>query len=184
MKARSRFALITTTIAALTLSAIASADMKSTGGNVSFTVPGPLGMTISGKSNSLSATEVGGKVTLTIGFVCGGEPCFDTDSSLRNKHLVNGVGKDAAVFTIDKSKLSIPEDGKTTTGSGVGSLLLHGVKNDAQAMTYKISRKGNDYTVDGKTTVYLDKHKIEVKHAGIGPKNDVAVTLHFVLHET
>src|ERR1700753_2982158 len=80
MKARSRFALITTTFAALSLSAIASADMKyAGGGGVEFKLPGgTAGLSIDGTSSEVSAAETGGKIVVTVKLDCAGKSCLKT----------------------------------------------------------------------------------------------------------
>ena len=89
MKARSRFAMITTTLVALSLSAMASADMKHAGdGGIEFSLPGgTAGLKIEGKSADITANEVGGKVVIVAKIDCGEKGCLKTGIDKRDEHL-------------------------------------------------------------------------------------------------
>lgn len=191
MKARSRFALITTTLVALSLSAIASAELKSKGeGKVHFALSkGTGGMVVEGDSTRIKAHEADGKVIVTVHFSCGEDnPCFKTGGAfgLRDKHLVKYVtseGKNpAAKLEIEKSKLTIPEDGKSSAGDVEGKLTLNGVTN-AQKFHYEAKRSGGDITVNGRLAAELDKYNIKPSYMGIKPGNTATVTVTFQLHD-
>jgi polyisoprenoid-binding protein YceI len=157
MKARSRFAIITTTVAALTLSAfVASAEMKSAGGGaLEFSLPGgTAGLKIEGKSDpdakdKVTATEAGGKIVVTVLFDCGKTACIKTGIDTRDEHLRKYIGADSfskATLSVDKSKVNIPKDGEETSGSATGEMDFHGKKNPV-AFTYKAKRTGSDVHV-------------------------------------
>ena len=187
MKARSRFALITTTIAALTLSAMASADMKANSGTVSFVLPGPIGMTIKGSSPKLTVAEAGGKIVITVPFLCGHDEdgdvgCFKTGIGLRDRHLIHYAGTKPAVFSIEKSKLTIPDDGKNASGKVTGTLELNGT-SAPQVINYKVSRAGGEYTVSGDAIVTLKQFGIEPGYKGVGTGKEATLKLDFKLHD-
>jgi YceI-like domain len=165
MKARSRFAIITTTIAALSLSAIASADMKSAGGGgLEFKLPGgTAGLTIEGKSTEVTASESGGKIIVVAKLDCGETSCLKTGIDKRDehlwKHLDSGKFKNATL-TVDKSTLKLPADNEKSAGDASGELDFHGVKKTVK-FHYEASRTGSDYHIHGSTSINIADFKIE-----------------------
>jgi len=125
MKARSRFAIITTALAALSLSALASAEMKSAGGGgLEFKLPGgTAGLTIEGKSEQLTASEAGGKIVVVAKLDCGETSCLKTGIDKRDehlwKHMESGKYK-TATLTVDKSSLKLPADNDKSEGDASG----------------------------------------------------------------
>ena len=188
MKARSRFAIITTTLAALSLSALASADMKHAGdGGLEFSLPGgTAGLKIEGKSTEVTANETGGKVTIVVKIDCGETGCIKTGIDKRDEHLVKyleGKKFPTATMTVDKSKLTLPDDGKETEGKTTGELKLHGVTKTVP-ITYKIKRTGSDYHVRGTTVFTLDDFKIEQpSFAGVSTGKEISVKIKFKVRE-
>ncbi len=155
MKARSRFAIITTTFAALTLSAfVASAELKSAGGGgLEFSLPGgTAGLKIEGSSTDVEAHEDAGKIIVTVNLNCGATACMKTGIDKRDEHLRKYLESDKygkAVLKADKSKLTIPKDGEESSGSGTGDLTFHGQTHPV-SFTYKAKRTGSDVHVKAK----------------------------------
>lgn len=201
MKARSRFAIITTTFAALSLSAIAaSADMKQVGGgHMHMSLPGKI-VSIEGDSDAVTASESGGKVTVTIKLDCGGKPCINTKNGMRDEHFWKHCQKDKngdvkekdgkvvvvypkATFVVDKSALKLPADGAKVSDKATGKLSLHGVTKD-EPFTYTIKRSGSDYDVTGVIKVkHLEYGLPEAGYLGVHPGPEATVTVTFKLHE-
>jgi hypothetical protein len=195
MKARSRFAIITTAIAALSLSAIASADMKSAGGGaMEFKLPGgTAGLTIEGKSDAVTASETGGKVVVVVGLDCGGKSCVKTGIDKRDEHLrehleVEKKSKDGksfgtATLTVETAKLKLPADGATSEGDATGELFFHGVTKPVK-FKYGAKRTGSDYHVHGALTVHIEDFGMEQpSFAGVHTGSDVEVKVKFKLRE-
>ncbi|MEO7036145.1 MAG: YceI family protein [Polyangiaceae bacterium] len=188
MKARSRFAIITTTLAALSISALASADMKNAGdGGLEFSLPGgTAGLKIEGKSSDITANETGGKVTIVVKIDCGETACLKTGIDKRDEHLAKALEAKkfpTATMTVDKSKLSLPEDGKETEGDTTGQLKLHGVTNSVP-VHYHVKRTGSDYHVRGTTKFTLEEFKIEQpSFAGVTTGKELSVKVKFKLRE-
>jgi polyisoprenoid-binding protein YceI len=165
MKARSRFALITTTFAALSLSAIASADMKYIGGGgLEFKLPGgTAGLSIDGTSDNVTAQESGAKIVVTVKLDCAGKSCLKTGIDTRDEHLYDHIeaGKfPTATLSVDKSKLSLPADNATSEGEATGDLTFHGVTRPVK-FKYGAKRTGSDYHVHGSTSINLGDFKLE-----------------------
>ncbi len=188
MKARSRFAIITTTLAALSLSAIASADMKNAGGGgLEFKLPGgTANLTIEGKSTEVTASETGGKIVVVAKLDCGETSCLKTGIDKRDEHLWKHLesGKyPTATFTVDKSKLTLPADNATSEGEVAGELNFHGVKKTVK-IKYGAKRTGSDYHVHGSTSINLADFKIEQpSFAGVHTGMVADVKVKFKLRE-
>jgi polyisoprenoid-binding protein YceI len=189
MKARSRFAIITTTLAALSLCALASADMKHAGdGGCEFSLPGgTAGLKIEGKSSDITASESGGKVTIVAKVDCGETACFKTGIDKRDEHLAKYLEAKkfpTATLTVEKSKLTLPADGAESEGKTTGELKLHGVTKTVP-ITYKIKRTGSDYHVRGTTTFTLSDFKIEQpSFAGVTTGKEITVKVKFKVRES
>jgi polyisoprenoid-binding protein YceI len=188
MKARSRFAIITTTLVALSLSAMASADMKHAGdGGLEFSLPGgTAGLKIEGKSADITASETGGKVTIVAKIECGETSCIKTGIDKRDEHLAKALDAKkfpTATLTVDKSKLTLPADGAESEGKTTGELKLHGVTKTVP-VTYKVKRTGSDYHVRGTTSFKLEDFKIEQpSFAGVTTGKEVTVKVKFKVRE-
>jgi len=188
MKARSRFVTITTAIAALSLSALASAEMKSAGGGgLEFKLPGgTAGLTIEGKSTEVTASEASGKIVVVAKLDCGETSCLKTGIDKRDehlwKHLESGKFK-TATLTVDKSTLTLPEDNKESEGDASGELDFHGVKKTVK-FHYKAKRTGSDYMVHGLTSINIADFKIEQpSFAGVHTGMTAEVKVKFKLRE-
>ena len=188
MKARSRFALITTTLAALSLSAIASADMANAGGGyIDFKLPGgTAGLSIEGKGTDVTASETGGKLVVVVKLDCGETSCLKTGIDKRDEHMWKYLesGKyPKATLTVDKSKLTLPADNATSEGEVQGELSFHGVKKMV-SVKYGAKRTGSDYHVHGTTSINLADFKIEQpSFAGVHTGMVAEINVKFKLRE-
>jgi polyisoprenoid-binding protein YceI len=182
MKARSRFAIITTTLAALTISAVAfAADWKfPSGGTVEFSCPKgseTLSISISGTTNNVSIKDDGGKVTIVTKLDCDGKSCLKTGIGVRDEHLYEHIeaGKHkTATLVIDKSKLKPPGDG-TVSGEVPAELTFHG---KTKTVTVKYTVKGGEAT--GTTHFKLTDFGLDkAKKMGVSTGSEVDVTTKF-----
>ncbi len=191
MKARSHFAIITTTLAALSLSALASADMKYAGdGGLEFKLPGgTAGLVIEGKSSEVTASDAGGKITVTAKLLCGDGGCIKTGIDKRDEHLLKYLGakeakkNETCTFVVDKSKLKLPADGATSEGDVTGDMTVHGVTH-SETIHYGSKRTGSDYHVHGKASFPLSDFGIEKpSFAGVSTGTQVEIKVKFKLRE-
>ena len=143
MKARSRFAIITTTLAALTISAAAfAADWKLPGtGTVEFAVigKGATQVTIKGTTNNVSVKDDGSKIIINVKIDCDGKSCLKTGIGMRDEHMyehIEAKKHSKAKLVIDKSKLKPAAD--KVEGDVPGELTFHG-KTKSVTVHYKVS---------------------------------------------
>jgi polyisoprenoid-binding protein YceI len=146
-------------VAALTFSLAASAKLVGIGDNdVKFLALGPAGMKINGSAPTLKAEEKDDNLVVTV-------PVTDlkTGIGLRDKHLRGYLETSkypTATLAVERSKLKIPENGKTVESSATGKLTLHGVSKDTK-FKYQAKRTGSDIHVQGVVDVNILDHKIE-----------------------
>lgn len=138
---------LSTLFAACTLSLVAAAKLSTIGGSsVTFETTGK-GLSLKGEGGGLRAEEADGKLVLTSA-VQG----IKTGISERDKHLktkyIDAKSHPHVKLTIDRSKLTLPEDGKRVKGSVTGQLSLAG-KTKPVKVSYSAARTGSDYHVDG-----------------------------------
>jgi polyisoprenoid-binding protein YceI len=155
-----RSILVTIVFSILTFSLVASARLVSAGDvDVRFLALGPAGMKINGKSGELNVEEKDGKIVHTAPLTN-----LKTGIGLRDKHLRGYLETDKypnATLVVDKSKLTLPEDNKTSRGSATGQFTLHGVTKPLK-FSYRAKRTGSDYHVQGLADVDIRDHKVEV----------------------
>jgi len=163
----------------LSVPALAAVDKVGTS-SATFSGKGPAGFKLDGKTEDLKVKEDGKSVTVTV-------PLKDLttgielrDSHMRDKYLEVGKYPDA-VFELPYASVTLPADGKKTSGKGKGKLTLHG-KTKEVPFTYTIQRKGDTYTANGTMPVNLKDHDISVpNYLGVTVKPDIetAVTFQF-----
>jgi polyisoprenoid-binding protein YceI len=177
MKARSRFAIITTTIAALTISAVAfAADWKLPGtGTVEFKVPGKgaTSVTISGSTSNVSVKDDGSKITINVKLDCDGKSCLKTGIGMRDEHMhehIEAKKHPKATLVIDKSKLK--PAGSSVEGDVPADLTFHG-KTKSVTVHYKV--EGGEATA----TTHFPLSDFDLKPAskmGISTGAEVEIT--------
>ena len=160
----------------------ASAKFESAGDDdVRFLALGPAGMKINGKASDLDATEKGGNIRIKV-------PVHDlkTGIGLRDKHLkkyIKSGSNKHAVLVVDRSKLKLPDDKKTVSGSATGSLTLAGVTKPLK-FSYKAKRTGSDFHVQGRAKVDIRDHDIEVPcYLGVCVDPEVKIKVKFKLRD-
>jgi polyisoprenoid-binding protein YceI len=158
MKRRSRF-LPLSILLSLSVAFAASAELSRVGTpSIQFLALGPAGMKINGTSSDLAAKEDDGKLTLTAPLTN-----LKTGIGLRDNHLrgyLNTSKHPNAVLVVDRSRLKLPEDGKTVEGTTTGDFTLNG-KTKPLKFRYKAKRTGSDYHVQGMADVNIENHGIE-----------------------
>jgi polyisoprenoid-binding protein YceI len=169
-------------VAGLTVSFAASARLEDAGDvDVHFLATGPGGMKINGEGSDLKASETDGKLTIKAPLTN-----LKTGIGLRDKHLRNYLETSKypdATLVIERSKLDIPENDKTSKGSATGNLTLHGVTKPLK-FTYKALRTGSDYHVQGLATVDIRDYGIEVPcYLGVCVEPEVKLKVKFKLRE-
>ena len=176
------FLIASALVLGLAVPMAASAKFEDAGDeDVRFLALGPAGMKINGKASDLSAKESGGKLKISV-------PVDDlkTGIGLRDKHLKKYIkaGKNKrAVLVVERSKLKLPGDKKTVKGKATGKLKLAGVTKPL-SFTYKAKRTGSDYHVQGRATVDIRKHNIEVPcYLGVCVKPKVKLKVKFKLRD-
>ncbi len=154
------FLIASALVLGLAVPMAASAKFEDAGDEeVRFLAQGPAGMKIGGKATDLSAKESGGKLKIWV-------PVNDlkTGIGLRDKHLKRYIkaGKNKrAILVVKRSKLKLPSDRKTVTGSATGRFTLAGVTKPLK-FTYQAKRTGSDFHVQGRAIIDIRKHKIKV----------------------
>lgn len=171
-----------TGVAALSISLAASAALEDAGDvDVRFLAVGPAGMKINGEASDLSAKETDGKLTIKVPVTN-----LKTGIGLRDKHLKKylEVSKHPnATLEIERSKLKLPEDGKSVRATATGSFTLHGVTKPLK-FQYKAHRTGSDYHVQGLATVDIRDHDVEVPcYLGVCVEPEVKLKVKFKLRD-
>jgi polyisoprenoid-binding protein YceI len=166
----------------LSFSLVASAKLEGVGTpEVRALANGPGGMKIQCDSKDLKAEEKDGKIVLTAALTN-----IKTGIGLRDKHLRGYLKTDQhpnATLEVDKSKLKLPDDKKTTRGSATGQFTLHGVTKPVK-FTYKAKRTGSDYHVQGLSEIDIRDFKIEVPcYLGVCVKPEVKLKVKFKLRD-
>lgn len=182
MKARSRFVIITTTLAALSISAAAyAADWKLPGsGTVHFEVPKDseetLSIKIEGDTSDVSVKDDGSKITVVTKLDCGGKSCIKTGIGVRDEHLhehIEAKSFPKATLVIDKSKLA--PAGAKASGDVPGELTFHGKTKSVTV----------HYTVEGGVATGSTKFKLtdfgleRAKKMGVATGKEVIITAKF-----
>jgi hypothetical protein len=203
----SRFVKFAPALAAITFALTASAGMKSSGEVVTFKAVGTApGLSIDGKGDKLTVVEKDGKIIATAS-LCN----LDTKMSLRNKHTreylkvdCSDAAKNAkadskdeaerelakkwanrnAVLTVDKSKITIPADGKSSSGNATGKFTIAGATKD-QAISYEVKNNGGSYDVKGTIKLLITDYTGGDKpsYLGVGVDPNIVVTVSFKLKD-
>ena len=159
MKRRSRFLPLVAVLSFASLSLPASAALTRVGTPaIQFLALGPAGMKINGTSSDLTAAEQDGVLTLTAPLAN-----LKTGIGLRDNHLrgyLNTSKHPNATLVIERSKLKLPDDGKTVEGTANGNFTLNG-KTKPLKFRYKAKRTGSDFHVQGMADVNIENHGIE-----------------------
>lgn len=160
-------------IAAMALSA--QAKISGSGGSVEFVAVGPAGLSITGKSTAVTASEDGANVAVTVPLAN-----LDTGIALRNSHMRDKyleTGKyPNAVLTVPKAGVGLPSGG---AGDVAGTLSLHG-KQKPVTVHYVVKKEGDGYAVSGKLRVNMTEFGIaQPSFAGATVKPDVDVSVAF-----
>lgn len=169
-------------LSSVTFVALAHAGLNSIGSSeVGFLAVGPAGLKIEGTGSGLSAKEAGGNVTVDVPL-----STLETGISLRDKHLKDALNVSKhpkATFSVARSALKFPEDGKTVEASGQGTFNLNGTSKSSE-FKYKVSRTGSDYHVQGAATIDITDFKIEKPcYLGVCVDKDVKVKVKFKLRD-
>jgi polyisoprenoid-binding protein YceI len=168
--------------ALLTVTAMASAALKTVGGSsVQFLAIGPAGLKINGHSSDLRGSEADGKLTMVAKLTD-----LKTGIGLRDKHLrgyLNTNKHSEARLVVAKSDLKMPADKQTITGRAAGRLTLHGVTKPIK-FDYRAKRTGSDYHVQGMTEIDIRDYQVEVPcYLGVCVEPQVKIKVKFKLRD-
>lgn len=157
-------------LAASSITLLASAELKSTGGaQIDMHLPGgTAGLSIDGKSTRLSAAESKGVITVTAGLDCLTDEkehtsCLKTGIAMRDHHMWKYLeaGKyPNATLSVERSRLKVPNDGDKAEGDVSGTFSLHGVSKSLN-FHYSAHRTGSDIHVQGQIKINLKDFNIE-----------------------
>jgi len=177
-----RWMLSTLAGVGLSVSVIAHARLRAISDqDVKFHAVGPGGLQINGNSSELSVDERDGQIVATAPLTN-----LKTGITLRDKHLRGYLQTDKhpnATLTVEKSKLKLPDDNQTASGSATGQFSMHGVTKTLK-FNYKAKRTGSDFHVQGLTEVDIRDFKVEVPcYLGVCVKPEVKVKVAFKLRE-
>ena len=149
-------------VAALALPLVAHAKLKDAGdSDVKFRAKGPAGMKIAGDAGEVKAEENNGKLVIRVS-----AKSIKTGIGLRDKHLKGYLEADKCPdikFEVERTKVTMPADGKTVSGEVTGSFTLHCVTKP-MTFKYQAKRTGSDYHVQALPKKPLDirDHNVEV----------------------
>lgn len=177
-----------TAITALSLSLLvslpAAAELKATGeSKVNFRAVGPAGFKIDGKGKDLSLEDDGEKLKVIVPL-----KDLDTGIELRNRHMTEKYLEVAkypnAELTIPWKAIEKPADGATKEGKAKGTMAIHG-KTQEVPFTYRVSRKGEVYSVKGEVPVNIKDYDIKIpSYLGVTVKPNVDVSVEFDAKES
>jgi polyisoprenoid-binding protein YceI len=171
-----------TLAALLSVPFAAGAKLSSIGTpSIQFLAVGPAGMKINGTSSELTASEADNKLTLTAPLTN-----LKTGIGLRDNHLrgyLNTKQHPSAKLVVDKTKLKLPEDGKTADGSATGDFTLNGQTKPLK-FRYRAKRTGTDYHVQGMADVNIENYGIEQPcYLGVCVEPNVKLKVSFKLRD-
>ena len=181
-RAARRPLVVTTFLAVLGTSALASARLTKSGdAEVTFSATGPAGLSIVGTTHDLAVQDGESDLIVTVPLAN-----LDTKIALRNKHMREKYLETAkypnAELKVAKSQLKLPTDGPTS-GKATGTITIHG-QSRPTTFTYTARKNGAAIAVDGKVHVNLKDHGIEQPgYAGVSVKPDVDVRAVFALED-
>lgn len=168
--------------AVTTFTMTAAASLEDAGDvDVRFLATGPAGMEIRGEASSLKAAESDGKLEIKV-------PVSDlkTGIGLRDKHLKRYLEVDrfpTASLVVERSKLDLPENDKTTKSSATGTFTLHG-KSKPLKFSYQALRTGSDYHVQALAKIDIRDYDIEVPcYLGVCVDPSVKLKVKFKLRD-
>jgi polyisoprenoid-binding protein YceI len=148
-----------------------------------FQATGLGGLKINGTCDPLTVNDDGTNLVLGVSL-----NNIKTGIDLRDKHAkkyMNAEKNPNVTFTVPRSALKFPEDGKTTEGKATGKFKLNEVTNDVP-FTYKAKRvEGGKIEVKGTTTINYISHKIEEAcYLGVCVKPNVDLSVNFKVEES
>jgi polyisoprenoid-binding protein YceI len=147
--------------------------------NVKFEAIGPGGLKINGASGGIKVSEQDGKVK-----IIAPTTQFQTGIGLRDRHLRDHLEAEKhpeATLVVERSAVKLPDSG-TSSGVVTGQFTLHGVTKPAK-VAYHVTRKGDDYAVQGDFTVDIQEFQIKKPcYLGVCVQNEVKVSAEFTVH--
>lgn len=164
------------------LAAADAASLETVGAaQVNFSATGPAGLSIEGKSDSLSGRVEDGKLVLVAGL---GK--LKTGIDLRDKHLREHLETQkfpSAKLSIDVAKLEKPGDKAKVAATRNAELTLHGVTKPLK-IEYEARRTGSDLHVTGETEIDIRDFEVKVPcYLGVCVRPKVGVSVRFKLRE-
>lgn len=166
------------TVAVSAHAAVATFDSSS---EVKFQAVGPAGLKIDGDGGGLKASEAGGAITLEVPLTS-----LKTGISLRDEHLQKALETSKfpkATLVVQRSALTFPADNQAFEGDASAQLTLHG-QTKPTTVHYKVNRTGSDLHIQGRATVDITKHGMEVPcYLGVCVEKDVKIKVKFKVRD-
>ncbi len=169
-------------LSSVSLAAVAQAGLVGIGkAKVSFLAQGPAGLKIEGKGGDVSTSEAGGKIKIAVGLTK-----LSTGIDMRDSHLKKALNVKAhpkAVLLVSRGDLKFPQNDKSIEASTTGKLTLNGKTRDTK-FSYKVTRTGSDYHVQGRVKIDITKFKMEIPcYLGVCVNKDVKVKVKFKVRD-
>lgn len=168
---------------ALSLSSLAQAAATQTGeATAAFQGKGPAGFKLEGKSTKVKLLDDGSRVTITVPL-----DELDTGIDLRNKHMrekyLNTAKYPDAVLIVDRSSITLPEEGQSVTGKGKGKMTIKGKTQDVP-FHYAIKRSNGVYVTQGKVPLNIKDFDIHIpSYLGVTMQPDIQTLVNFSFKE-
>ena len=169
-------------LAGVTCVSLAHAALVGIGeSEVQFRAVGPGGLKIDGTGSTLVAKEEGGVLKIDV-------PVnnLKTGISLRDNHLKDAIHANKhpkATLEVPRAALKFPEDKQSVEASAEGKFTLNGTTKPLN-FSYKATRTGSDYHVQGLATVDITQFNLEKPcYLGVCVDKDVKIKVKFKLRE-
>jgi polyisoprenoid-binding protein YceI len=165
----------------LAVAAVASARLVKSGpASAGFKVAGPAGMSVEGKASTVTVSEDGGALGVTVAL--GG---LTTGIGLRDKHMRDALEVDrypTAELRVPRAALKVPASGDAS-GDARGTMKLHGQSKDV-TLHYTARREGAQIVVRGTAHINMNDFGIKTPtYLGVGLKPDVDLASDFAVKD-
>ncbi len=165
------------------LPGVVFAALQASEAKVRFTCSGPGGLHIEGAGSELVTGEKGEDLVLTVPLEKVTTGIGLRDTHMREKYLETAKYP-TAELSVPRATLKFPADGASLESTLPGTLTLHGTSRPV-TFTYKASRKGAAYDVQGSVRINMNDFGIATpSYLGITVQPPVAISVSFRMLET